>query len=194
MQFAKAKKFILDRLKTELPAHLSYHCFDHTQDVYKAAENLCDLEKINPYQKKLVLTAALFHDSGFIIGINCHEEESCRIAEQCLPSFGYTNDDLAAIKGMIMATKLPQSPKNHLEEIIADADLDYLGRDDFFRISNLLYQEFRTAGIVNTTEDWNKLQVSFFRSHHFFTKTALKLRQDKKMAHLLAVTSKLRSE
>jgi len=189
MQFEKAEKYILDRLKIELPAHLTYHCYEHTLDVYSAAEKLCDLEKINAYQKKQVLTAALFHDSGFIVGANCHEEESCRIAEQCLPSFGYTNDDLVPIKGMIMATRLPQSPKNHLEEIIADADLDYLGRDDFFRISNLLYQEFRFAGIVRTPEEWNKLQISFFQSHHFFTDTALKLRQGKKMAHLKLIIS-----
>ena len=108
MLFHQAKTFILNKLKSELPAHLTYHCFDHTLDVYGAAEHLCDLEKITAYQKELVLTAALYHDSGFIIGPNCHEEESCQMAEEYLPLYGYDINDLGAIKGMIMATKLPQ--------------------------------------------------------------------------------------
>ena len=33
------------------------------------------------------------------------------------------------------ATKIPQTPLTKLEEIICDADLDYLGREDFFEIS-----------------------------------------------------------
>ena len=191
MLFHKAKAFILEKLKKELPAHLTYHCFDHTLDVYAAAENLSDLEKISPYQKELVLTAALFHDSGFIIGADCHEEESCRIAEEYLSYYGYDFDDLEAIKGMIMATKLPQTPKNLLEEIMADADLDYLGRDDFFPISEGLYREFLFAGIIDNYDDWNKLQVSFFENHHYFTPSAKAIRDQKKAENLLHILAKL---
>ena len=34
-----------------------------------------------------------------------------------------------------MATKIPQKPQNHYEEVLSDADLDYLGRDDFLRLA-----------------------------------------------------------
>ena len=37
---------------------------------------------------------------------------------------------------LILATKVPQKPKNKLEKIICDADLDYLGREDFDNISD----------------------------------------------------------
>jgi uncharacterized protein len=192
MLFHKAKSFILDKLRSELPAHLTYHCFDHTLDVYAAAENLGDLEKISPFQKELVLTAALFHDSGFIIGPDSHEEESCRIAEAYLRSYGYDIDDLEAIKGMIMATKLPQMPKNLLEEIIADADLDYLGRDDFFPTSEGLYREFLRSGVVDSYDDWNNLQVSFFENHHYFTQSAQKIRNQKKAENLALIKAKIK--
>jgi uncharacterized protein len=191
MLFHKAKAFILDKLRSELPAHLTYHCFDHTLDVYAAAENLGDLEKISPFQTELVLTAALFHDSGFIISPESHEEESCRIAEEYLPLYGYDIDDLEAIKGMIMATRLPQVPKNLLEEIIADADLDYLGRDDFFPISEGLYQEFLRSGVVDNYDDWNKLQVSFFENHHYFTHSAQRIRNQKKAENLALIRAKI---
>ena len=111
MQFQKAKAFILDKLKHELPVHLTYHCYGHVIDVYQAAENLGALENINDDDMQLLLTVALFHDSGFIEGAANHEESSCRIAKQYLPDFGYTGDDVAQISGMIMATKLPQLPK-----------------------------------------------------------------------------------
>jgi len=191
MLFHKAKAFILDKLRSELPAHLTYHCFNHTLDVYAAAENLSDLEKINTFQKELVLTAALFHDSGFIIGPNSHEEESCRIAEEYLPSYGYDIHDLEAIKGMIMATKLPQIPQNLPEQILADADLDYLGRDDFFPISEGLYKEFLRSGVVDNYDDWNKLQVTFFENHHYFTHSAQKIRNQKKAENLSLIRAKL---
>ena len=192
MRFQQAKTFILEKLREELPARLTYHCFEHTLDVYSAAENLCDLEKIDPYQQELVLTAALFHDSGFIISPNCHEQESCILAEQYLPPLGYDIGELEIIKEMIMATKLPQAPKNLLEEIIADADLDYLGRDDFFPISETLYNEFLLAGIVDNYDDWNKLQVSFFENHHYFTLSAKTIRDRKKAENLALIKAKIK--
>ncbi|BAU53459.1 HD domain-containing protein [Mucilaginibacter gotjawali] len=190
MQFQSAKKFISDKLKRELPAHFTYHSYDHVMDVYQAAENLGKLENITDDDMQLLLTAALFHDSGFIEGATNHEEGSCRIAQLYLPNFDFNTCDIEKICGMIMATRLPQTPKNLLEQILADADLDYLGRDDFFKISDLLYNEFVDAGVVKNIGEWNKLQVLFFERHHYFTNAAINLRQDKKQAHLLILRSK----
>ncbi len=192
MRFQQVKAFILEKLRKELPPHLTYHCFEHTLDVYAAAENLSDLEKISPQQQELVLIAALFHDSGFIIGPSCHEQESCDIAEQYLPLYGYDTGELEMIKGMIMATRLPQAPKNRFEEIIADADLDYLGRDDFFPISETLYHEFLLAGVIDNYDDWNKLQVSFFENHHYFTPSAKATRDRKKAENLELIKVKIK--
>jgi uncharacterized protein len=192
MQFKQAKEFILDKLSKELPKNLTYHTLAHVLDVCNAAENIGILERITKYEMKLLLTAALFHDAGFISDSKYHEEESCKIASQYLPGFDYAIDEIEKINGIIMATKIPQSPKNHLEEIICDADLDYLGRDDFFEISDSLYIEFSQAGIVNNENDWNKLQVKFFEGHHYFTRAALKLRQGKKDDHLKLIRLKIK--
>jgi len=191
MQFEQAKTFILDKLTKGLPQHLTYHSVDHVLDVYDAAERIGTLEGINEQDKLLLLTAVLFHDSGFLIGPNAHEEESCKIANEYLPGYGYTEDQLKVIDGLIMATKIPHKPQNHLEEIICDSDLDYLGRDDFFPISNSLYLELKSAGIVNDENSWNKIQVSFFNGHHYFTKTAISLRQQNKDAHLEQIKQKI---
>ena len=192
MQFQQAGRFIMNKLRKELPRHLSYHSADHIKDVYEAAKRLGKQENLTGYEIKLVLTAAWYHDAGFLKGAKNHEEESCNIAKTALPDFDYDPGEIDLICGMIMATKIPQSPKNHLEEILADADLDYLGRDDFFTIGNKLFTELSLLGFLNTEDEWNSLQVSFLESHHYFTKTALQWRQAKKQQHLAEVKAKLK--
>lgn len=192
MQFKRAGKFIMDKLAKELPEHLSYHSVEHTKDVYDAAEKLGKEEKVSSYDIKLLLTAAWYHDAGFLRGAKDHEEESCSIAKRTLPDYGYNPEEIDRICGMIMATKIPQMPKNHLEEILADADLDYLGRDDFFLIGDKLFSELSVFGFINSEEEWNRLQVRFLESHHYFTKTALISRKDKKQENLEQIKAKLK--
>ncbi|WP_028298058.1 HD domain-containing protein [Olivibacter sitiensis] len=191
MEYNTIKKIILKKLKEELPEHLSYHSVAHVKDVVAATEKIAQAENITESQLTLLKTAALFHDSGFLYGSKNHEEKSCEVAQEYLPSYGYTQDDIDRIKGMIMATKIPQSPKNHLEEILADADLDYLGRDDFFTIGNRLYNELAIFGIVTSDRAWNLLQEKFLESHHYFTQTAIANRSEKKQKNLELIKSKL---
>jgi len=191
MQFKQAGEFITNKLKKELPANYIYHNIDHTTDVYYAAENLGKLEKISSADMKLLLTSAWYHDSGFLRVSSGHEEESCRIAATALPGFGYTENEINIICGMIRATRIPQSPKTQLERILADADLDYLGRDDFFEVGDKLYSELHSAGAIGSKTDWDKMQLDFMESHSYFTKSAINLRQAKKAANLAQIKAQL---
>jgi len=191
MQLKEVKKMILAKQKKELPKHLSYHSIDHIKDVYNSSKQIGKAENISSEDMTLLLTAALFHDSGFIKSSKEHEELSCKIARQYLPQYNYTPIQIDKICGLIMATKLPQTPLNLLEEIICDADLDYLGRDDFFTIGDRLFTELSMYGIINNENDWNKLQISFLEKHHYFTKTAILLRQSKKDEHLHLLKQKI---
>ena len=194
MQFNDAKKFILKKLKKELPKHLSYHSVEHITDVYKSAKAIAKHEKVKGDDLKLLLTAALFHDSGFLQGQKEHEALSCSIAKEYLPGYDYTEEQINKICGMIMATKIPQSPKNLLEEIICDADLDYLGRNDFFIIGDRLFSELRMYGMINDEMDWNRLQVRFLETHHYFTKTTIKMRKEKKDEYLSIIKLRLEEQ
>jgi len=187
MQFEGVRKFIIKKLRTELPTHLFYHSVGHINDVYTAAESLAEGEGIKGDELKLLLTAVLFHDSGFTVQQKDHEEISCQIARKFLPGFNYSNDQIDVICGMIMATKVPQRPTNHLEQIICDADLDYLGRDDFYDIGNKLFTELSLYGMIQSEYEWNNLQVRFLENHKYFTATAKRLRQSGKDAHLQSI-------
>ena len=191
MQFEQAKHFILEKLRTDLPPHLSYHSVEHVNDVFNASQLLAAEEGIVGEELTLLLTAALFHDTGFLVQPKEHEQIGCDIAREHLPQFDYNNDQIERICGMIMATRIPQTPHNLLEQILADADLDYLGRDDFFKIGHRLFEELSVYGLLDTEKEWNELQVRFLEKHHFFTKTAIKLRQAKKDENLALVKRKL---
>jgi len=192
MQFNKVKKFILDKMKKELPKNLTYHSLGHIKDVYKASEHIAKLENVKEEDKTLLLTAVLFHDSGFLIQQKEHERVGCEIARKHLPDFEYSPEQIEQICGMIMATQIPQTPHTKLEQIICDADLDYLGRDDFFTIGNKLFDELCMYGIISTELEWNKLQVRFLEKHRYFTSSAKKLRKVKKAENLTLIKSKIK--
>jgi len=185
MEIEKAEKFILGLLSTHLSPTLYYHGLHHTLDVTNAALILAEEEGIQQEESlKLLKTAALFHDTGFLNIYKNHEEEGCGIARAQLPLYAYSEEQIDQICGMIMATKIPQSPKNRLEEILCDADLDYLGREDFEPISSSLFQELRARGIIENEKTWNSIQVKFLESHRYHTKSARDKRESSKQNRL----------
>ena len=184
MDYRAAKKFILDKLSTELSDKLMYHGIHHTMDVLKMASEICEKEGVKGRELTLVKTAALFHDSGFIKDKHAgHEAEGCILVRRHLPGYGYSEEDIEVICGMIMATKIPQSPNNHLEEIICDADLDYLGRQDFYKIGNSLFEELQAYQILQDEQSWNRLQVNFLSAHKFYTTTNQEIREPVKLRY-----------
>ncbi|MES2617424.1 MAG: HD domain-containing protein [Bacteroidota bacterium] len=192
MQVEKATDHILERLENELPGYLLYHCVDHTKDVRKQAMRIAKEEGIDNSEELLLLeTASVYHDCGFLETYADHEEKGCEIARDVLPQFGYTDRQITIIEGMIMATKVPQQPKTRLEQIICDADLDYLGREDFFSIGDNLYEEFLYKGIVKDPLSWNQLQVKFLTAHHYYTQTNINGRGPQKAEHLKQVIKKI---
>lgn len=193
MEFLKAKAHINNRLKKELPKYLYYHSTDHIKDVYNAAKQIAAKEGVKGENLKLLLIAAMYHDCGFMIQSKNHEKVSCDIVRETLPDFGFSPEQIKKICGMIMATKIPQKPQNHLEEILCDADLDYLGRDDFFKIGNHLFEELKSYKIVNTKRDWNLLQISFLEKHNYFTKAAIATRKPQKDIYLKFLKDKTKS-
>lgn len=191
MQIEQAREFILDKITKELQPHFYYHNADHAIDVCTAAGQIAKIEGIGTHETTLLLTAALFHDSGFIVGQADHEQSSCKIAREYLPGFGYSAEEIDQICAIIMATKMPQNPQTKLGEIICDADLDYLGRNDFFILSKRLFSELVITDHLQTEQDWDKLQVVFLESHHYFTKTAISLRAPVKQQHLQAIKQRV---
>lgn len=192
LPFSEIRKHVLDKLEKGLSPALTYHNVGHTIDVLTQAEVIASEEGVVDENELLLLkVSSLYHDVGFMEIYGGHEERSCEIALPDLKKFGFNEEQISRIFGMIRATKVPQKPNNLLEEIICDSDLDYLGRDDFFRIGEGLYKEFIDQKIVSDDRTWNLLQVRFLESHHYFTNTSRRRRQQVKQVHLEAVKEKV---
>ena len=180
MQYDRLHSFVISKLENELASHITYHNVHHTEIVIENATHLGEKENLNEHDLTLLKTAALLHDVGFLENHLNHEVLGCEFAKKNLPAFGYSPQEIEAICEMIMATKLPQTPKNHLSKILCDADLFYLGGEKYDFFANRLFNELKENGIIKSKEDWHKRQIDFLNTHHYFTKTAKQEREVKK--------------
>ncbi|MDD3858916.1 MAG: adenylate/guanylate cyclase domain-containing protein [Bacteroidales bacterium] len=185
LQFIKFKAIqeeILDQLQRNLPSNLYYHNLKHTINVLYITEEIAREEGVDEEEMLLLKCAALFHDAGFMVSYDNNEEIGAKMAAQTLQRYKFGEIQIETIKRLILATKMPPKPKDLLEKIICDADLDYLGRPDFIPISQNLFRELFERGKINTIEQWNKMQYKFILSHNYFTTTARKNRDAGKQA------------
>lgn len=184
-QYEAVLEMFLPKLINGLPAHLTYHNADHITGVIRDTSYLMQKEGVPEEDGWILLTAALFHDSGFMRGYKSHEDISCDIAQEVLPAFDYTPETIEAICQMIMATKLPQTPLDYFSEILCDADLFYLGTDSFFPTADTLFHEMMAVGTIKHKEDWEKIQLNFLHQHRYFTQTAKMELEPRKKGHIL---------
>jgi class 3 adenylate cyclase len=194
IRFDDLEEFVMNMLEDKLPKNLYYHNLKHTIDVIVQVEIIGRHEEVKDEEILLLKTAALFHDSGFIKTYKNHEEAGVEICKAILPAYDYTEEQIKIITDLIMVTKLPPKPKTHLEKIILDADLDYLGRVDFVPVSGNLFKELIEYKLIdNDIEKWNKIQFDFISKHQYFTNTAKRLR-DVNKNHQLEIIKRLVEE
>ena len=191
-RYRKVKKFIIKKMKAELPKNLFYHGLHHTLDVCDVAAGIALRESVSQADTELIKVAALFHDSGFIKQYEENEIVGCKLARQFLPKFNYSRQEIRTINRMITATHTPQRPQNKPEEILADADLDYFGRADFELIAGTLYRELKAYGKSISEKEWNLMQIEYLKNHRYFTRTAQEMRnrgKQKQLEKLIASTT-----
>ena len=191
INYMKAERHILRILEGQLSPKLLYHSINHTLDVTKAVERFAIMEGITDEDLFLLKTAATYHDAGFIEKYEHNEKVAMMLARQILPKYGYTDDQIEIIDGLIKSTEIPQNPQTLLEKIMCDADLDYLGRDDFHEIADLLKRELREHGKLDSDRKWDEIQVKFLEQHVYFTESAINLRRAKKLKHIEDVKQRL---
>ena len=184
MQYEQVHTFMIDKLERGLPSYLTYHDVQHTKNVIAAAEHLAAGENLIGKELVLLKTAALFHDTGFLQSHHEHETQSCNIAKRFLPEYGYSEEQIESICRMIMTTKLPQSAEDHLSQLLCDADLYYLGGNEYEIYAYKLYKEFKRNKVVKTEIEWQLKQAEFLSSHHYFSRTAKHEREENKQKNL----------
>jgi uncharacterized protein len=192
--FEGARDYALERLERELAPSLFYHSLAHTRDeVAPAAQRLAGLEGVAGEPRLLLLTAAYYHDIGFVKQRQDHEIVSVSIAEAALPAFGYQPAQIQIVRQIIMATAAGQTPHALLEQILVDADLDVLGTKAYTRRSLDIRREWEAFGSTMSDEEWYQGQVQLLESHRYWTQAARQLRDAGKQRNLELVRARLES-
>lgn len=147
-----------------------YHGWMHTKSVYDAICYLAASEDIMDDDARLLKIASLYHDTGYISGDEeYHEYKSAVIAREELHSFGFSEYEIEEVCRLIISTISGKEPLDILENIMRDADLEYLGRDYYPYVSELLRRE---RSILHSV--WKREQITFLERHKFVTSSAQK--------------------
>ena len=178
---------VLQRLKDGLHKHYYYHDVRHTLDVIEQSQAIGKLEGVSARELEILKIAALFHDTGFLKVRSGHEQASVDFFQAVGGLSSLTSEDCDILAGCSRATHMPQNPKNQLERILCDADLDYLGRDDFGLIGENLFLEMSACGEMSDRITWDNLQVKFLEAHSYHTAANQNRRDEKKAENLSEV-------
>ncbi|EDP98405.1 Pycsar system effector family protein [Kordia algicida OT-1] len=196
---AEVEKYVIDFLNKKVDQSYVYHNLTHTKSVVAKTKELIEGLGIEEKQANLLIIAAWFHDTGYVNGIDGHEEESVKIATAFLKNHEISEEDLNVINQLILATKMGRKPENLLEQIISDADCGHIGSKNFAEVTELLRKEIElTQGESISESDWLKENIRFLSEQHtFHTSFASKnwqKRKGKNLAKLLKSKNKVSKE
>jgi len=127
-----AEQYVVNLFSQKIGKDFTFHSFNHTREVVLHTELIAGNYELSEEDHTALILAAWFHDAGYSAGLKkMHEEESQKIAAEFLHKQNAPQSLIDKVKGCIIATRMPQSPSNLIEQIICDADLFHLGTKDF---------------------------------------------------------------
>ncbi len=189
----QAQTHVTSLLSEKLPQWAVYHNLLHTEQVVDAAQEIGEGIRLGKSEMELVLLAALFHDVGYIDAVEGHEERAAGLATEYLSSKNYPPPRIEIVVGCIRATKMPQSPKNSLEEVMCDADVSHIGKKRFFERSDLLRMEIEMrTGDSLTDVEWLQKNIEFASAGTFFTLYAREEWSGRRRKNLVELQERLR--
>ena len=171
-------------LSNKLDSKYHYHNLHHTKRVINSAKQIGNHYNLSRDDWRDLLTACLLHDYGFIKSHIDHEEIGAQISKEILPGYYFSDDHIESISSLILITKVAEKPSNLLESIIRDADLEYIGSDDFQKISEYLKKEWLECGVVDNENQFYKIQYEFLLSHNFYTAYMQEKGRDQKIKNI----------
>ena len=167
----KASAFV-EWLLSPLSEKHFYHNYNHAIEVMERAIYLWKKLNVSEQNLEILTLAALFHDTGFIVQYDENEIIWAKIAHNYLKTIEYSEQKIEQVERLIIATDPDYSePKNILEQIIKDADLNNLATPDFISRWELLLEELKTIkGIEVDIHTWHLSMLKLIKNHTIYTK------------------------
>ncbi|TXB61783.1 Pycsar system effector family protein [Phaeodactylibacter luteus] len=169
----QAQEYVAQFYADHFPENLVFHDFHHTRQVAEAALELGAEAGVGEEGLLALQLAAWFHDLGYYQQPEGHEERSAALAEAFLQEQGAPLEIIETVKGCILATRLPQSPRTELQAILCDADLSHLGNEHYWDRCGRLRQEMNIAReVVMSDPEWVEFEIGFLMNHRYHTEAA----------------------
>jgi predicted metal-dependent HD superfamily phosphohydrolase len=164
------ENYVSSLLNEKLSPKFKYHNLAHTLNVVNNSRKIGKKSGLTDEELEIVTLAAWFHDTGYTDSYRDHEEKGKEIAAAFLNGHHYDAQKTEMVLSCINATKMPQNPANLVEQVICDADLLHLGREDFADYSGMLRLEWEMLNIKTVDEmEWFELGTELLSTHRFFT-------------------------
>lgn len=180
-----AETYVSRFFRERISPKFAYHDFQHTQYVVSAANQIAEGYDLSNEDRETIQLACWFHDLGYDEGQEGHEVRSCQYARTYLEGQGCSPESIVKIEHCIMATKLPQSPQNLMEQIVCDADLSHLGHQTYWDRCGRVRQELaQTRGLIMSDQEWVDFELEFMSAHQYHTEMAHELFNDRKQKHI----------
>ena len=164
------QKYCEELLDREPCSTLPFHNKDHTIEVVNNIKLIAHQMGLTPEEMEPIILAGWFHDAGHSICYEGHEFKSVEIAERFLKTIDYPDDKIDEVVSCILATRMPQNPKNLPEKVICDADIMHISGIQFFYRKLLLRREWEM--VLNKyfmDKEWHELNLEFLENQEFHT-------------------------
>lgn len=190
---AAAQSYVTQLFDQHPDPVLVYHNLAHTKQVVQAAEQISSYYRLTDSDQLIVMLAVWFHDVGYVVGERKEHEQAGADAARNFIGMQQLPDSVGqAVEGCILATRIPQEPKNLLEQIVCDADLFHLGSKDYKKRDKLLHAETELASGRNISGlEWTRTSILFLESHKYHTAYCQTLLKQQKEDNLERLRSKL---
>lgn len=166
----ESQKYVNNFLEENLSPEITFHTLEHTGYVAEKARLIGENSGLTEHEIQMAEICAWFHDIGYAIDPNNHEEIGARYAGEFLRENGVDKEDIDRVVSCIMSTHMPQQPKEMISKVVCDADLAHLAEDDYFDRTEKMRKEWANqADGKFSRKKFYTVSIKFFKLHEYHT-------------------------
>ncbi len=166
----QAKHFIIDYFQQNNDQKFTFHTLEHTLRVVAQAELIGKQEGLGESELAAVIVAAWFHDSGYLVQLENHEEASIDLVRSFFSETPQGTDFESLVETCIRITKRDREPQILAEKVILDADISHITDENFIVISKKLRKERSNCELraISPLDYWQET-LAFLEKQQFYT-------------------------
>lgn len=188
----KAREHVSAFLREHLSDKITFHTLDHTCYVVEKTILIGKNSGLTAHELRIAECCAWFHDIGYAINPDRHEEIGAANAEEFLIAEHVDAETIDRVKACILSTRMPQQPQDMISKVLCDADLAHLAEDDYFeRIEKMRKEWAKLSDGKFSRKKFYLVSNKFFKNHEYHTDFAKKQLKPRKDQNLERINEKL---